>query len=367
MAAGLYIHVPFCASKCPYCDFYSLCGSAELYDAYTEAVVRELKRTPRMSVNTVYFGGGTPSVLGGDRLARMLGAARERFGISPEAEITAEINPGDASEKLLTAMRDAGFDRISMGVQSGVDLELRALGRRHDTAQAARAVALARDAGFDNISLDLMLAVPGQNGATLERSVDFLCSLGPEHISAYLLKLEEGTPFAAMKDALCLPDDDAQAELYLQAVGLLEKNGYRQYEISNFAKPDRESRHNLKYWRCEEYIGIGPAAHGFVGGRRYYYPRDIAGFIADPQPVDDGEGGSEEEYVMLALRLSEGLTAEGWSRRYGGELPRAMLERAKLYEKAGLLVCGEKGIRLLPQGFLVSNSIIAELIDSLES
>lgn len=359
---GLYIHVPFCAGKCPYCDFYSLRGNEELFDAYTAAVVRTLNGLERTGADTVYFGGGTPSVLGGERLAAILDAAGKAVGISADAEITAEINPGDAEESLMRTLKGAGFNRISMGVQSGVDSELKALGRRHDSAQAARAVERARGAGFDNISLDLMLAIPRQTLASLAQSVGFICGLAPEHISAYILKIEEGTPFAALKEQLRLPDDDGQAEFYLEAVKLLQDNGYRQYEISNFAKPGRESRHNLKYWRCGEYIGVGPSAHSFYNGRRFYYPRDLERFISDPRTADDGEGGSAEEYVMLALRLAEGLTAAGWRERFGTELPETLRRRAAKLESAGFLKCDEKGIRLTPEGFLLSNGIIAELI-----
>ncbi len=363
MTRGLYIHIPFCAGKCPYCDFYSLSGSEELYDAYSAAVASQLDSFGGEAVDTVYFGGGTPPLIGGHRLSRLLEHIFSTFNISPNAEITVEMNPGDASPELLSALRSAGFNRLSMGVQSGIDSELRLLGRRHSAAQAAEAVRMARAAGFDNISLDLMLGVPEQTPDSLRRSIDFLCSLEPKHISAYILKIEEGTPFAAMAPSMNLADDDAQAEYYLAAVHQLAENGYAQYEISNFSRPGRESRHNLKYWHCEEYIGIGPSAHGFYNGRRYYYPRSIEQFITSPQTIDDGEGGSQEEYIMLSLRLAEGLTKTGWQKRFGKDLPDSIYRRAEKYSRAGLLVFDEKGIRLTPEGFLVSNSIIANLIE----
>lgn len=361
MAVGLYIHTPFCAGKCPYCDFYSLSGSQEQYDAYTAAVALELERFGGAAVDTVYFGGGTPPLLGSERLARLLCCVRKNYTLTPDAEITVEMNPGDASPELLCALRKAGFNRLSMGVQSGIDSELRSLGRRHTAEQAAEAVAMARKAGFDNISLDLMLAVPGQTQESLMQSIDFLSSLSPEHISAYILKIEEGTPFAAAADSLELCDDDTQAELYLAAVGRLAEKGYGQYEISNFCRPGFESRHNLKYWHCEEYIGIGPSAHGFIGGRRYYYPRDLAAFLSNPQRVDDGEGGTPEEYIMLALRLTEGLTNEGYRRRFGCDIPPLVYSRTRMFAGVPLLCSDESGIRLTPEGFLVSNAIIAAL------
>ena len=363
MALGLYIHTPFCAGKCPYCDFYSLSGSEEFYDAYTAAVAVKLDNFGGEAVDTIYFGGGTPPMLGGRRLAMLLDRAAKSFHIEKNTEITVEMNPGDASPELLSELRRAGFNRLSMGVQSGIDSELRLLGRRHSAQQAADAVSMARKAGFDNISLDLMLGIPQQTEHTLRQSIDFLCSARPEHISAYILKIEQGTPFAAMAGRLDLADDDTQAEYYLAAVHQLTENGYNQYEISNFCRPGMESRHNLKYWHCEEYIGIGPSAHSFYKGRRYFYPRDIEQFITAAQTVDDGEGGSQEEYIMLALRLVEGLTADGWRQRFGEDIPHSVYRRAEKFERAGLLVSDEHGIRLTPEGFLVSNGIIAELTE----
>lgn len=181
-----------------------------------------------------------------------------------------------------------------------------------------------------------------------------------------MLKIEEGTPFAAMREKLDLADDDEQADLYLAAVEQLAKNGYDQYEISNFCRPNRESRHNLKYWHCEEYIGIGPSAHSFYNGRRFYYPRDLTQFLSSPHPVDDGEGGTPEEYIMLALRLTEGLTQQGWRSRFDCDLPNSIYQRAERLHATGLLRCDENGIYLTTEGFLVSNAIIAELLDDYE-
>lgn len=366
MALGLYIHVPFCAGKCPYCDFYSLSGSQELYDAYTAAVTVQLDSFGGESVDTVYFGGGTPSLLGESRLSSLLEHSAKAFHIDENAEVTIEMNPADAEPTLLQALRSEGFNRLSMGVQSGVDSELRQLGRRHTSQQAIRAVELARTKGFDNLSLDLMLGVPGQTMSTLRQSVELLCALEPEHISAYMLKIEEGTPFAAMREKLDLADDDEQADLYLAAVEQLAKNGYAQYEISNFCRPNRESRHNLKYWHCEEYIGIGPSAHSFYNGRRFYYPRDLTQFLSSPHPVDDGEGGTPEEYIMLALRLTEGLTQQGWRSRFDCDLLNSIYQRAERLHATGLLRCDENGIYLTTEGFLVSNAIIAELLGDYE-
>ena len=363
MALGLYIHTPFCAGKCPYCDFYSIAGTDELFDAYTAAVAVQLDNFGGEVVDTVYFGGGTPSLLGAKRLSFLLERIYQCFDIAENAEITLEMNPGDASTELLATLRTAGFNRLSMGVQSGLDEELRLLGRRHTAAQAREAVELSRKAGFENISLDLMLGIPNQTPETLAQSVDFLCSLEPEHISAYILKIEPDTPFAKMRNTLCLADDDAQAEYYLQTVRQLFTHGYEQYEISNFCISGHESRHNIKYWHCEEYIGIGPSAHSFYNGRRYYYPRSIEQFIHSPQTIDDGEGGSPEEYIMLALRLREGLTRTGYRERFSEDIPSNIFERARKFEQAGFLISDSGGIHLTAQGFLISNAIIAALLE----
>lgn len=359
---GLYVHIPFCDGKCPYCDFYSVAPDDEVRRRYTDALCREIERYPSLAADTVYFGGGTPTLFGDEHLSRILSHLSEHYHLSPDAETTLEMNPRTADLPMLSRLRRSGFNRISIGVQSCIDPELRALGRRHTFADARQAVAYARQAGFENTSLDLMLGIPGQTADSLRRSIDLLCSLEPEHISAYILKIEPNTPFARMDLRSCLPDDDTQAELYELASALLRERGYRQYEISNFARPGFESRHNLKYWSCEEYLGFGPSAHSFYKDRRFFYPRDLEGFIASPHTEEDGEGGGGEEYAMLRLRLADGLTYSGWQTRFGSELPQDYITRALPLAQAGLLVVDQTGIRLTPKGFLVSNEIIGRLL-----
>ena len=355
---GLYVHFPFCASKCLYCDFYSAPADDAVKDAYTQAVIGRIRA--RLSsgerYDTVYFGGGTPSLMG-----RRLVQIADVLQSQPIREFTVECNPSRVEDGLFSALREAGVDRISMGMQSAVDDERRALGRTADAALVLRRVEEAKAAGFDNISLDLILGIPGQTMDSLQTSLDFCRDAGVTHVSAYLLKIEENTPFYTMRDTLCLPDEDAVCELYLRACETLEAYGFRQYEISNFAKPGFESRHNLKYWNDEPYIGVGPAAHSFVDGRRFFFPRDTAAFLGGELPVEDGSGGDFAEYAMLRLRLRDGLTEQGVRERFGCPIPRSVYDHARRIP-AAYLCTDENGLRLTREGFLVSNAIIAELL-----
>lgn len=364
---GLYVHIPFCDGKCPYCDFYSMRAEEGQYEAYTrrleELLPRKLEEAGRL-VDSVYFGGGTPSLLGGERIGRILNAV-QGF-LFPQAEITLEANPGRNLENVLDTVRKAGVNRLSLGLQSASELELENLGRRHTAEQAAQAVRAARAAGFSNLSLDLMLAVPGQTRESLRKSIEFCASLDVQHISAYLLKLEPGTSFWNRREELFLPDEEETCELYLLACKKLEDLGYQQYEISNFSRPGKEGRHNLKYWRCEEYLGIGPAAHSFLNGRRFYYPRDLSLFWTEGEPVPDGLGGSPEEFCMLALRLREGLREDRFFRRFGRKLPGSLWKKARLLEKAGYCRTELGRVYLTPEGCLVSNAVIGELTECLE-
>ncbi len=363
---GLYIHIPFCKGKCPYCDFYSVTPHGSFIEDYTAEVCRRLSAETRI-FDTVYFGGGTPSLLGAENICRILGSVNAADG----CEMTLECNPSDTggrdSNFDFKAVADAGIDRISMGLQSSSDSERRFLGRRAGADDAERAVERANAAGIDNISLDLMLGLAGQSTESVGRSIEFCRRLGAKHLSAYLLKLEQGTPLYTQRNELHLPDEDETAELYLFTVSEAAKNGFLQYEISNFSLPGYESRHNLKYWRCEEYLGVGAAAHSFVGGKRFYNERSIADFLEGKPPVNDGDGGDEEEFVMLALRLTEGLSGERFAERYGHMLPREFDKKAAFFASKGLMTVGGERYSLTPQGFLLSNSIIFELIDTLEA
>lgn len=365
---GIYVHVPFCDKKCPYCDFYSKKGSEPLYDAYTAALQQKITASVyrgRYTADTLYFGGGTPGLLGGKRLSLLVQAVRESFALDTnEAEVTVEVNP-TRNDLGFETMRQAGVNRISIGLQSAVDEELRLLGRHHTAEQALACVRQARNAGFENISLDLMIALPGQTKESLKQSVDFCAAAQAEHISAYILKIEPHTLFYRRRDSMSLPDDDQAADLYEYLCELMRRYGYAHYEISNFCKNGRQGKHNLKYWRDEEYLGFGPSAHSFIDGKRFYCPRSMEDFEQD-RMVSDGDGGSEQEYIMLALRLAEGLSAARFARRFGYVLPRQYYRKVPALRSAGLVrVLEDGGFALTEKGFLVSNAIIAEVLDEI--
>ena len=372
-ALGLYIHIPFCKAKCAYCDFYSLAHSEEKMDAYMAALLRHLEevapRAAGMQVDTVYFGGGTPSYLGAARLCRILQTVLRRYDVARDAEITLEANPDSAGDwKELRRLRRAGFNRLSLGVQSTDDALLRRIGRVHTYEQVQQAVMAARKAKFTNLSLDLIYGLPGQTMEDWQRTLADAVALGPEHLSCYGLKLEEGTPLWQQRQTLTLPDDDAQADMYLYTVAALGEMGYEQYEISNFAKPGKASRHNLKYWRMEEYAGFGPGAHSDFGGVRYGYVRDIDSYIAGRLVLSESETDStlarDYEYVMLSLRTAAGIDRQTFEKRYRQRF-QPMETLFEQYEKASLASRTEGGWRLTPRGFLVSNSIIAALQEAL--
>lgn len=363
---GIYVHVPFCkGGKCPYCDFYSVIPSDEKQKEYISAVLRDIKKksfeAKDRTVDTIYFGGGTPSVLGVN-LARLLDGVTANFNVEENAEITFEANPRTVCFETLRALRKAGFNRISIGMQSAVPAELEMLGRRHSREDVAKVVNEARRAGFTNLSLDLMLCVPGQTEKSLLESIDYVAALEPEHVSAYLLKVEEGTRFYKIKDTLDLPDEDAEADMYLLACNALEERGYMQYEISNFAKPGFESRHNTRYWNCDEYLGFGPSAHSFYEGKRFYYPRVLEDYIKGETELSESDGGSLEEYIMLRLRLKDGLHESELCRRYDTDFSFFNKEKLERFIKAGFIEKSTGKFNLTKKGFLVSNSVIAELI-----
>jgi oxygen-independent coproporphyrinogen III oxidase len=363
---GLYIHVPFCDGKCPYCDFYSIHGTQERMDDYTECIIRQLiykSEQYKCEADTLYFGGGTPSLLGAKRIIRIVETARSCYGLE-NAEITVEANPGQELSDFFREIRAVGVNRLSLGMQSAQEEELRLLGRRHTAEQAERCVEQARAAGFENISLDLMLAIQGQTEESLRRSIQFCARAGAEHVSAYLLKIEPGTAYFKNRSNLRIPDEDTAAALYLLACEELENSGYRQYEISNFAKDGYQSRHNLKYWHCEEYLGFGPAAHSFYRGKRFSVPKSIGAFLRNEPPVPEGDGGSFEEFAMLALRLTEGLTDVRCEERFGYPVPQRIKSAAQRYQSAGLTECTADGFHFTPRGFLVSNALTAEIIYS---
>ena len=366
---GLYLHIPFCKSKCTYCDFYSLPHSEEKMDAYTAALIRHLEevapRCARQTVDTVYFGGGTPSYLGEKRLTQLLKTVKKRYHVASDAEITLEANPDSAGDwKTLRALRKAGFNRISLGVQAADDAMLRRIGRVHTWDQVLSAVAAARMAKLENLSLDLIYGLPGQTLADWQETLTAAAALEPKHISCYGLKVEPGTPLWQQRQSAALPDDDAQADMYLWTVDYLAKQGYAQYEISNFARPGFESRHNLKYWQLGEYAGFGPGAHSDLGGVRFAYERDLDAYIAGELRLSEMERipplDRDLEYIMLSLRTVQGIDSGYFERQFRQKF-RPMEELLTRYEANGLAARTERGWHLTPRGFFVSNAIIVSL------
>lgn len=357
---GIYIHVPFCGKKCSYCSFYSESYSKGKTEKYIDAVIRNLQHYSDKSrpADTIYFGGGTPSLLSAAQIEKIINETDKRFSLDSNAEITIEANPCTLTSEKLRDYRNTGINRLSIGVQSLRNDELEFLGRTHNAQRAIKAVEDAANAGFENISCDLMIALPHQDSDSLSESISCLARLPIKHVSAYILKAEEGTPFYGIKDLL--PDGDETAELYLETVKLLEENDFLQYEISNFAVKGFESRHNSRYWKLEDYIGIGPSAHSCCGGKRFAAECSLDEFISHPiQPVtvtDDSPCGFDEN-VMLRLRLREGLDISSL-----GSRRTAIEKKIPGLIKAGYAEFNGEILSLTPKGFLMSNSVISYLI-----
>jgi len=375
---GLYIHIPFCKSKCLYCDFYSLPNSEEQMDRYTAALCAHLEEiaphAAQHSVDTVYFGGGTPSYLGTKRLNTLLKRVKKLYHVEKNAEITLEANPESLSDaRTVRALRHAGFNRISLGVQSANNGELYAVGRIHTFQQVEQSVAAVRRGRIKNLSLDLIYGLPGQTMESWRETVRKIVALQPEHLSCYGLKIEEGTPLYAMQDKLTLADDDLQADMYLWAAEYLSGQGYEHYEISNFAKNGHASRHNMKYWLLEEYAGFGPGAHSDFGDVRYAYVRDLSAYC---ECVESGTGellseqeriaprDRDTEYIMLGLRTAHGIDKRTFENRF--RLPFAPIEAVlENFKKSGHAVCEDNRWHLTAEGFLLSNTIILAALDAL--
>ena len=353
---GIYLHIPYCRARCRYCDFYTAPGARGVPREYVEALKRELRR-PHPAPDTLYFGGGTPALLTPAQAAELIAAAGPR----PGAEITLEANPDAVTPGTLAGFRAAGVTRLSFGVQSARDSQLRTLGRLHTAAGAARALAWAREAGFPELCGDIMLALPGYTRAEFDETLALLAEGGCTHISAYLLKIEPGTAFAARPPA-GLPDPDAAADFYLYAVDRLEAAGYRQYEISNFARPGHEGRHNLLYWNCRDYQGIGPAAHSCVGGVRRFWPGDTAGFVAGTVQEEEEGRCDAEDFLLMQLRLTHGLDMAEYQARGGAPFTAAQQTFLRQCQAHGYAVWDGRTLRLTPAGMVVQNAILEELI-----
>ena len=372
---GLYIHIPFCKSKCHYCDFYSVTQAGPgLMDRYLEALCRHIQeagqQAPNHIVDTVYFGGGTPSYFGADALATILSAVRKAFRVSADAEITFEANPDSVDLKLLRRLHSEGFTRVSLGIQCDDDQILEKIGRPHTYAQAEDAVKAIRKAGFKNLSVDLMYGLPDQTLNSWRKTLNHVLALQPEHISSYGLKLEEGTPMCRNQHSYTLADDDDQADMYLAAIRILRTYGYRQYEISNFCRKGQISRHNMKYWTGGEYLGFGPDASSDFAGQRFTAVRDLNAYVdgilsggtvlREVQTIPNRERAGE--YLMMRLRITAGLDPKEYEKQY--LLPFAPLEQALMEAREqGLAIKTIDGRwHLTPEGFLLSNTLISDLL-----
>ena len=375
---GIYVHVPFCRSKCQYCDFYSLAQgdvTKELMDRYVTALTTHIKesgaRAPKYIVDSVYFGGGTPSYFGAERLRTVFQAISRYFNVSKTAEVTLEANPDTITEKGMRRLVSTGFNRISIGVQTNDDQTLKVLGRPHTYAQAVKSVDIARNAGFDNISLDLMYGLPAQTPQQWADALGSIIDLKPDHISCYGLTLEPNTPLYQYRDYAALPNDDAQAAMYLYAVSTLEAYGYNQYEVSNFAKMDKECLHNIKYWTGGEYMSFGPSAASDFAGTRYTFTSNLHQYI---RAIRTGDAITSEceyvpikeragEYLMLRMRTAFGIEKEEYESTF--LMPFEPLEQIlTFYGTRGLTKKVKGHWQFTAQGYLVSNQIIGQLIEA---
>ncbi|MGN0602024.1 MAG: radical SAM family heme chaperone HemW [Oscillospiraceae bacterium] len=366
MSIGIYIHVPFCLRKCPYCDFYSVKFNSDSAEKYVDAVCRNIKKYmgKGLKADTVYFGGGTPSLLSSEQLSRIINTIDSCF-VTDNPEITIEANPCSVNLNKLTEYRIAGVNRISFGVQSADDNRLEFLGRLHNFETAKQAVYDAEKAGIKNISCDIMLGLPGDSINSLEDTVSKITAFPVYHISAYMLKIERNTPFDCDRIRNAVADEDLQCDMYLKTVDMLSKAGFEQYEISNFAKQGSYSRHNLKYWQGEEYLGFGPAAHSFFEGKRFHVPKNVVEFINNnyqTEIVSESNPDRLEEYIMLSLRLKWGISLKRIEQLGGHEFSESILTEANRLSQVNLCLIDGDRISLTPRGFLVSNSIISDFL-----
>lgn len=366
--AGLYLHVPFCAAKCVYCDFYSV-GNKSLIDAYIMTAVDEIKKIskkyPDKIIDTVYFGGGTPSILSYCQLRTLTDAIYDSFNTDIK-EFTVEVNPESADE--LELYKNLGVTRVSIGVQSTDNGILKKMGRRHTAAQALKVLKRAREAGY-SVSADVMLGFVGSDIEDVKKTLDDVAPL-LDHVSCYMLKLEERTVLSKKVEqgAMSLPDDDNVADVYSEVVKILANYGLMQYEISNFSRIGRESLHNLKYWKLDEYIAIGPGAHGYINNVRYYNLSDIKQYIAGRHSGNDKSISEEDdyingidEYVMLGLRLNGGISISETYARYGENLSERYAE--KLSKMKNFFIIDGDNFRLKSEYFLIQNAILRQLFD----
>ncbi len=377
---GLYIHIPFCISKCKYCDFYSLPQTDEqIREEYLKALCKHMDEYKTQArgyvVTSVYFGGGTPSLLTEAQLNTLMKKIKRSFRLSVKCEISLEANPGTVDLKKLKSFHRSGINRLSIGAQSFDDALLKMCGRVHTADNIYTCVADAKKAGFDNLSLDVMFGLPGQTKQSLLETLRCTNELNIPHVSLYGLKIEEGTPFWYARNTLMLPNEDAERDMYFAAADELRANGLRQYEISNFAKPGKQCKHNMRYWNCDEYIGFGPGAHSYFGGKRFSFKKDARLYIDSLDPnkrvneslvdeyIDIPPSARIAEYVMLRFRLAEGIDCARFKKRFGREFDELYASRIRPYLSSGHIYRTAKGYAFTPEGMYVSNFILSRIVD----
>ncbi len=368
---GLYVHIPFCKAKCGYCDFNSYAGKEEYIQPYFSALLKEIEGVAEkypLPVDTIYFGGGTPTFVDTSYICNALDKIKELFEQCSNCEISIECNPGTIDFDGLKKLREYGFNRLSIGLQSADNICLKELGRIHTFEDFSKCFKNARAAGFENISLDLMYGLPKQTMTDWKNTLNCAVEFGTEHISCYSLKIEEGTPFSKMD--LDLPDDDAVADMYEAAVEFLGGQGYERYEISNFAKAGCESRHNLKYWKCDDFVGIGAGAFSCAEGVRFSNTLDICEYIdrveKDSRAVAENEALTDfdkmSEFVFLGLRLKRGISETEFEKRFKLNIDEIFGAQIEKYQKMGFLIREKGVIRFSDKGFFVSNIILSDFV-----
>ena len=371
--AGLYLHIPFCVSKCFYCDFYS-CTLLDKRSAFIEAMLREMySRRDYLNgetIRTIYFGGGTPSLLSSEQISRLLDAIRATFDLKLE-EVTLEANPDDITPAYLAALSDTGINRLSIGIQSFDDHDLRLMNRRHTSSQAIEAIRQAQKHGFDNISGDLIFGIPGMNEERWRYNIGQMLSLGIQHISAYHLSIEEGTPFASMvqRGSISPVDEDTSEREYNILCEMLGDAGYEHYEISNFALPGYRARHNSAYWQGIPYLGLGPSAHSYNGTQRQWCVADTERYISESPSSElfDSEYLTPDdiynEYIMVRLRCADGIELADMENKFGREIMDEFYDKAKKLISSGLMQNKDGHISVIPERFLISDRIISYLFN----
>lgn len=376
MTLGIYIHIPFCLSKCPYCDFNSIVIDSDLAEEYVKSLLKEIQpfsesHAERMFVETVYFGGGTPSILKTSQLDEILERVFNSLLVKPDAEISLEANPGTLTKEKVKKLKDSGFNRVSLGVQSFRDEELKILGRAHDSAQAIKSYKILRKY-FNNLSLDLIFGIPGQSLKTWRGNLNMALKLNPEHLSIYSLTIEEGTPFHYLwkQGKLSLPGEEETRKMYLESINLLKAQGYRQYELSNFARKGFECQHNLRYWQGKEYIGFGAGAHSYFQGVRWANVKNVKKFVERCKNgfsiIDFRERLTStqkiNEFILLGLRMMDGIDLRRLKENLNFDLEKEKKEEISELIKGRFLKRGKNNLRLTTKGILVADSIIQKLV-----